>query len=737
LEILFLLIEHKGEIVGRDQIVSRIWGPGVFLDTDNSIRGAVNKLRQVLKDDADIPRFIQTVTGQGYRFIAPVMNAENLVGAAASEHDASALMGNNHSLASELDDWLQARRLQVVDAAPDHDDTGIKAGTVMEPICDREDVLLALERVLASPGLARNERMSRFLRVLVVRTLDGKATELKESVIGVEVFGRRPDYDPKVDSIVRTEAARLRTRLVEYYAADGRTDPVAIDVPKGAYVPVFVRHAVTTGPATAAIRRRWPLVVGIACGILVIAGVLAWALLRVTPPVRVAVLPLIDHSDHSRNPSDDVFADALTDEIIHNLSVIEGLEVRSRTSSFLLKDRPRDVRTFAQQLQVDYFIEGSVLRDGDRLRVDTQLIRARDDVSLWSGSFDRHVADVFAIQDEISLAIVNNLRLRLGRGRRRYETSVEAYNLYLRGSMLSSPIHMPNREWRPEERPAERHRASIQAFEEAIAIDRTFAPAYAGLARVYALRSVQFPEEHPADELSKMQAAADKAVALDQLLPDAHHALAMVQARLGEWDAAERSFQRAIELDPNRSSFRSDYAYWFLAVLGRHDEALAQLRAAMRADPLSTDLVYLNALVLVSAGRYGEAAAYCGRLQDDGLCMSRVRTGEGRLNETVRLLAHHAELAQNPQTRGFFEFALARTGRRDEAERGAAGSRFANEQTLIFAGMGDKERTYAALKEMSALGAQRVGLYLNYPELALLRNDEHLTAFRRSVGLLP
>jgi TolB-like protein/DNA-binding winged helix-turn-helix (wHTH) protein len=120
LEILVLLVEHSDEIVTREQIVSRIWGQGVFLDTDNSIRGAIRKLRQVLKDDAETPRFIQTVTGQGYRFIASVTNPKEASVAETSEREASAVTNSDRNFMSELDGWLQARRLRLVEQDQDH-----------------------------------------------------------------------------------------------------------------------------------------------------------------------------------------------------------------------------------------------------------------------------------------------------------------------------------------------------------------------------------------------------------------------------------------------------------------------------------------------------------------------------------------------------------------------------------------------------------------------------------------
>src|SRR5262249_23167529 len=128
-----------------------------------------------------------------------------------------------------------------------------------------------------------------------------------------------------------------------------------------------------------------------------------------------------------------------TDEIIRDLSVIEGLAVRSRTSSFVFKNAPRNLGEVGKQLSVDYIVEGSVLREGQRLRINAQLVRVRDDFMLWSGRFDRKLTDIFAIQDEISLAVVNNLRLKLGQTRRRYETSVEAYDLYLQAQAIRVP----------------------------------------------------------------------------------------------------------------------------------------------------------------------------------------------------------------------------------------------------------------------------------------------------------
>src|SRR5262245_48640712 len=206
----------------------------------------------------------------------------------------------------------------------------------------RDDQLIReeLERVLSGAAFARSERVSKLLRFLVERHIEGRDDELKESVIAVEVFGRRPDYDPKVDSTVRSEAVRLRARLSKYYSTEGSQDRVVIDLRKGGYVPSFRLRETVPGSQAAGSRRLW-LLAAMAGLVLLTAAVGArWVQSR-SAPIPIAVLPLVNLS---QDPADDYFADGLTDEIIRNLSVIDGLAVRSRTSSFAFKGKSPSVR---------------------------------------------------------------------------------------------------------------------------------------------------------------------------------------------------------------------------------------------------------------------------------------------------------------------------------------------------------------------------------------------------------
>ena len=578
-----------------------------------------------------------------------------------------------------------------------------------------------MERVLASAGFSRNERLARFLRFVIEQHLEGKDSALKESVIAIEVFGRRPDHDPTRDSIVRTEAGRLRSRLREYYGGEGKGDGLVIELPKGGYTPVFRQPEavpVTTAsrPADIPSRRRtgrWLLIALVALALAVTA--VSWRrFLHSNAPIPIAVLPL---TNVSRDPANDFFADGLTDEIIRNLSIIEGLEVRSQTSSFVFKGKPRNVREAGTQLRADYILEGSVLHDGQKLRINAQLVRVRDDFPVWSGRFDREFTDVVAIQDEISRGIVNSLRLKLNSGRRRYETSPEAYDLYLRARSLeiqSAGLRAG-------------YNQSVGIYQEAIAKDPSFAPAYAGLAGAYAFQSGTFGDR--AGELAKMRAAAEKALQLDPLLDEAYDALGMAFARDAQWEQSEKSFRRAINLQANRSESHDDFAMYLLLPLGRVDEAVRQARIAEKADPLSREVQSSLAYLLLSAGRYDEAASHCEKASDRIECLGRVRIAQGRTGEAVQMLA----AVPNPR---YFGHALARAGRREEAEKLAATvATNPFQQALIFAGLGDKDRTFQALDRMTGQGPVRIGRALTLPELALIRGDSRVNALRKKVGL--
>jgi adenylate cyclase len=347
-----------------------------------------------------------------------------------------------------------------------------------------------------------------------------------------------------------------------------------------------------------------------------------------------------------------------------------------------------------KQLEAEYVIEGSVMRTGQLLRINIQLIRVHDDAPVWSGRYDQEMTDLIAIQDEISRSIVNKLRLKIGGGRRRYEISTEAYDLYLlargmriRDGALGSRL--------------------IGLLQQSIDKDPSFAPSYAALAAAYAFLSGTYinamgvwsanPADR-ADEVAKMRAASEKAIQLDPLLAEAHEALGIAHARAAEWEQAKKSFRRAIELDPNDSNSHTDFALYVLLVLDQTEEAVRELRLARKADPLSPEVQDLLAFILLSAGRFDEAADLCERLPANYShkpeILGRARLAQGRADEAIMIL----KSSEQPNARAYLGHAYARAGQRDEAEKLAAD--FAPRpfhQALIFAGLGDKDRTLEAL----------------------------------------
>ena len=248
-----------------------------------------------------------------------------------------------------------------------------------------------------------------------------------------------------------------------------------------------------------------------------------------------------------------------------------------------------------------------------------------------------------------------------------------------------------------------------------------------------------------------MRAAAEKAIELDPLLAEAHSALGMAYARDGQWARSEASFRRAIELDPNRSASYGDFAVYVLMQQGRIPEALKEMRIAQKSDPLSAEVRSELAYVLLSAHLYDEAAAECEKLPEDCRCwpapsepmrydcLGRARVGQGRLREGIEIMAAGVAkgVSRGAPIRGYLGYAYGRIGRRDEAEKIVESDwRNPYHQAIALAGLGEKERAFAALEKMVPQGPVRLGLALAVPELDTLRKDSRLKLFAGKSGCL-
>ncbi len=378
----------------------------------------------------------------------------------------------------------------------------------------------------------------------------------------------------------------------------------------------------------------------------------------------IAVLPFRNLSAEKEN---EYFSDGITEEIINALTRIEALRVASRTSSFAFKGKAEDVRRIGEQLGVRAVLEGSVRRAGNRLRVSAELVDVADGYQLWSERYDREMEDVFAIQDEISLAIANTLKVRLLAGEEgslvsRATEDVEAYNHYLKGKYFFNR-RVP--------------RQAIAEFEHAIARDPGYAPAHTGLADAYCIFGF-YGGIPTLDAFARARAAASKAYDLEPDSAETHISLGLVEHYFGwNFDREDREFSRAVELAP-RSAAAHSWLGLKRAFIGGPGEARASAVKATELEPLSPN-VYVNvAWTYFAERRFPEAEREIRRgleLDPDALyplwsCGVTVQM-QGRHEEAVAMFEKAVGLTERAQTwyLGLLGRGYGEAGRRTDALR--------------------------------------------------------------------
>ena len=436
------------------------------------------------------------------------------------------------------------------------------------PAPDASAIAGALERLVTSPQFAGAPRASRFLRFVVEAALRGSGEGLKEYVLGVEVFDRAASFDPRIDTIVRVEAVKLRKRIEEYYRGPGSRDPVLIELPKGCYVPRFRLRDLREEEAHSDNETK-----------------------------SIAVLPF---ANLSADPENQYFGDGVAEEILNGLARVPGLRVVARTSAFAFRGKEQDIRGIAQTLNVGAILEGSVRRAGDRIRIAVQLINASDGCHLWSDGYDRQITDVFAIQEEIAQAVVSALRIKLilrpvGALVRRGTHNLEAYNAYLEGRYHQHRLTAAS---------MDRCRA---CHERAIALDPNFAAAHAGMAEYYYFLAF-FLNARPREVLPLALAAARRALELDPECAEAHSIRGSLRAAY-EYNRSQAldDFDRALALNPGLASALHRRGSWCYRPLGRLEEAAEDIRKGIELDPLSAWPRSSEPYVLHLLGRKAEA----------------------------------------------------------------------------------------------------------------------------------
>ena len=496
-------------------------------------------------------------------------------------------------------------------------------------------------------------------------------------------------------------------------------------------------------------RLLWLVVVGAVC-VLGLAG-WGWRLWRnrlATPAVQrvrsLAVLPL---QNLSGDPSQEYLADGMTEELIGRLANIHGLRVISRTSAMQFKNTQLSVPEIAKTLGVDAIVEGSVIREGNQIRVHAQLIRGASDEHIWAGEYQREYRTLLALQDEVARSIAERIEISLTPGERQTLASThpvdpEAHEDYLKGRYYFN------------QRTQEALKKSVGFFQQAIARDQSYALGYSGLADAYAMLGFRggFPSQ---DALSRAKAAALKAVELDDTLAEAHVSLAFI-AETHEWDwsAAEREYKRALELNPGDARAHHWYA-GYLMYVGRFEEGIAEAKRARDLDPLSLPVNNALAGRLLVAGRVDEALQQLRKTLEMNphfapahQTLGWVYLNEGQHGEAIQEFQQALQLSGTDDTEFMLDlgYAYAVLGKKDEAKRILATLKRQHERGLVpsgsiailFGALGERNQAFAWLEKAYEERDPEL-TYLNVPgrRFEPLRHDPRFNDLLRRMNFPP
>lgn len=555
-KVLSLLARRSGDLVTREEIKREIWSEETFVDFDQGLNFCIKQVRIALRDQADTPRYIETLPRRGYRFLAPV---EALDGS-----------GRRAAVAAET------------------------ASSPVEP--------------------PRRSRLSLWVSVTALALL---------AVLGWTFVNRS-----------RSQAA------------------------SNALAPA--------------------------------------------PPKRL-MLVVLPFQNLSADPAQEYFSDGLTDEMITQLGRLdpEHLGVIARGSSMQYKDRAVDVATVGRELGIDYVVEGTVRRGGDRVRITAKLVQSKDRTQVWSEQYDRDLKDILSLQGDVARAVARAVQITLSpsaenRLAQWHPVDPEAYQLYLQGRFF----------WNRRDR--EGLTRAIDYFSRAIERSPNEALAYVGIADAYIVLTDQ-GSVAATESMPKAKDAATKALSLDPELAEAHASLAMIRASFDwDWAAAEAGFRRASEINPNYATTHHWYSH-LLRALRRFDEALDEIRRAQSLDPLSLIINSNVGSALFYAGRYAEAEAQYKRVLEMNArfaptywSLGRLKLHTGDVNDAIAFHEKAVEVSdRDPAYLCSLGHAYGIAGRREQAQRllrevEAMGKRryvAPMDLALIHLGLGDRTKT--------------------------------------------
>jgi adenylate cyclase len=511
-----------------------------------------------------------------------------------------------------------------------------------------------------------------------------------------------------------------------------------------AAVPSKIKRA-RDEEAARARRTLWLKRAGIGAAALILTFSIAAALIfyrrEIAPPLpkpvapekSIAVLPFVDLSAaHDQK----YFCDGISEEILDALSKVEGLRVAARTSSFSFKGKDVDAREIARKLKVSNLLEGSLRREGNHIRVNAQLVNARDGFEVWSGKIDKEMGGVFAMQDEITRAIVDSLQIKLAGPPEYHSQNTEAYDLYLQGLYLS------NKSTEPE------LRRSLDLFRRALQLDPKLAQAWTGIAKDWNWLADNYAR--PKEAYPQMEMAARKALATNERDAEAHLYVGEAKRVLSfDLNADETEINRALAIDPNSALGHLSKAL-VLTTRGQRGLALPELHRAVQLDPLSPVVGNLEVYLDVANDRLDDALAAAKRTMEIDPNyfyfepnLALVYREQGKLQQALEI--YERVQAARKQPSAGLAITYARLNRPDDARRilrqliGVADTQYfpADQIAAVYLAVGDNDSAVKwierAINDCSGL----VQSIAYAPEFRSLRNDSRYSDLLRRVGLDP
>jgi len=458
------------------------------------------------------------------------------------------------------------------------------------------------------------------------------------------------------------------------------------------------------------------------------------------PQPSIAVLPF---TNLSADKEQDYFCDGMAEEIINALTQVEGLHVVARTSAFFFRGKEIDIREIGRKLNVGAVLEGSVRKAGNRLRITAQLVNVTDGYHLWSERYDREMEDIFAIQEEISLSIVDKLKVKLLKEEKaklvkRYTDDPEAYSLYLKGRYFW---------YRRYEGGLQK---GIECFQQAIDQDPLYALAYVGIADCYNQFGL-WSFLHPKEAYPKAKVACAKALEIDDTLAEAYASLGWIKMFYDwAWAEAEKAYKRAIELNPNYATVHYYYGL-YLGAIGRGIEAIAEAKKSVDLDPLCLVHNAVLGFELYCKRQFDEAIEQLQKtLEMDSnfavtcFFLGLSYMGKERWEEAIASLKKFASLWQgSPFPIGFLGFAYGMSGQKDEATSmldqlsKLSQQRYVSSfyKALIYAGLGKKDQAFEYLYKAHVERESWMVSLKVAPFMDTLRSDPRYEALIKKMGL--